>query len=65
MCCLYIYIYIVIGLNLFLASYRFDRPLLQVYRASLPLLGILGFGVLVITYVPWLTLGLLDLIGRQ
>ena len=54
-----------VGLNLFLASYRFDRPLLQVYRASLPLLGILGFGVLVITYVPWLTLGLLDLIGRQ
>ena len=53
-----------VGLNLFLASYRFDRPLLQVYRASVPLLVILGFGVLVITYVPWLTLGLLDWLGR-
>ena len=54
-----------VGLNLFLASYRFDRPLLAVYRASVPLLVILGIGVLVITYVPWLTLGLLELVGRQ
>ena len=53
-----------VGLNLFLASYRFDRPLLQVYRASVPFLIILGVGVLVITYVPWLTLGLLELFGR-
>jgi len=53
-----------VGLNLFLASYRFNRPLLQVYHASLPLLAILGFGVLVITYVPWLTVGLLEWLGR-
>ena len=32
---------------------------------SVPLLIILGIGVLVITYVPWLTLGLLELVGRQ
>ena len=54
-----------VGLNLFLASYRFDRPLLEVYRASVPLLVILGIGVLLITYVPWLTLGLLEIVGRQ
>lgn len=53
-----------VGLNLFLASYRFDRPLLDVYRASMPLLAILGFGVLIITYVPWLTLGLVEWLGR-
>ena len=53
-----------VGLNLFLASYRFDRPLLEVYRASVPLLAILGFGVLIITYVPWLTLGLVEWLGR-
>ena len=53
-----------VGLNLFLASYRFNRPLLQVYHASLPLLAILGFGVLVITYVPWLTMALLGWLGR-
>jgi TRAP-type C4-dicarboxylate transport system permease large subunit len=53
-----------VGLNLFLASYRFKRPLLDVALASLPMLGILGIGVLLITYVPWLTLGLLRLLGR-
>jgi TRAP-type C4-dicarboxylate transport system permease large subunit len=53
-----------VGLNLFLASYRFDRPLLEVYRASLPMLAILGFGVLLITYVPWLTTGIFSLLGR-
>ena len=30
----------------------------------LPMLFVLAFGVLVITYVPWLTLGLLELMGR-
>ena len=53
-----------VGLNLFLASYRFERPLLVVARAALPMLAILGFGVLLITYVPWLTTGLLWLLGR-
>ena len=33
---------------------------MEVYRASLPLLAILGLGVLIITYVPWLTLGLVE-----
>ena len=50
-----------VGLNLFLASYRFQRPLLEVYRASLPMLAILGIGVLLITYVPVLTTGLVAL----
>jgi tripartite ATP-independent transporter DctM subunit len=48
-----------VGLNLFLASYRFDRPLVEVFRAAVPLLIILGIGVLLITYVPWLTTCLL------
>lgn len=53
-----------VGLNLFLSSYRFGKPVMEVARASLPMLLILAFGVLVITYVPWLTLGLLDMMGR-
>ena len=53
-----------VGLNLFLASYRFERPLLQLYRASVPFLLILGLGVLLITYVPLLTTGLLAVFGR-
>jgi tripartite ATP-independent transporter DctM subunit len=53
-----------VGLNLFLASYRFKRPLLEVTRAALPMLAILGIGVLLITYVPSITLGLLRALGR-
>ena len=53
-----------VGLNIFLASYRFRRPVLEVCAAALPMMAILGIGVLVITYVPWLTTGLLALVGR-
>ena len=53
-----------VGLNIFLASYRFKRPVLEVCRAALPMMAILGIGVLVITYVPWLTTGLLGWLGR-
>ena len=48
-----------VGINIFLASYRFKRPVLEVCRAALPFMAILAVGVLVITYVPWLTTGLL------
>jgi tripartite ATP-independent transporter DctM subunit len=53
-----------VGINIFLASYRFKRPVLEVVRATLPFMAILGIGVLVITYVPWLTTGLLRMLGR-
>ncbi len=53
-----------VGINIFLASYRFKRPVLEVCRATLPFMAILGIGVLVITYVPWLTTGLLGWFGR-
>ncbi len=53
-----------VGLNILLASYRFKRPVLDVARSALPMAAILATGVLIITYVPWLTLGLLTLLGR-
>jgi C4-dicarboxylate transporter DctM subunit len=53
-----------VGINIFLASYRFRRPVLEVCRAALPMAAILGAGVLLITYVPWLTLGILHWFGR-
>jgi tripartite ATP-independent transporter DctM subunit len=53
-----------LGLNLLLASVRFKKPVLEVTWATLPMLGILAIGVLLITYVPWLTLGILHLMGR-
>lgn len=53
-----------VGLNILLASYRFKRPVLDVAYAALPMAVILGIGVLVITYVPVLTLGILEALGR-
>jgi C4-dicarboxylate transporter, DctM subunit len=53
-----------LGLNLLLASVRFKKPVLDVTWSTLPMLGILALGVLLITYVPWLTLGLLHWLGR-
>ncbi len=53
-----------VGLNLFLSSSRFKKPMTVLYRAVLPFLVILGIGVLLITYVPWMSLGLLRLLGR-
>ncbi|MCG6948996.1 MAG: TRAP transporter large permease subunit [Acidobacteria bacterium] len=47
-----------VGMNLFIASYRFERPVVQLYRATLPFLAILLLTVLVITYWPWLSLTL-------
>jgi tripartite ATP-independent transporter DctM subunit len=44
-----------VGMNLFLSSYRFGKPMPEVTRATLPMLGVLAVGVLLITYVPLLT----------
>lgn len=45
-----------VGMNLFIASYRFDKPVVLLYRAALPFLLILLACVLIITYMPWLSL---------
>ncbi len=49
------------GENLFLASYRFERSLSEVYRSTLPYTAIVLGAVLLITYVPGLTLWLVRL----
>jgi C4-dicarboxylate transporter DctM subunit len=49
-----------VGLNLFIASLRFEKPILSLYWASLPFLGILLLALLIITYVPALSLFLID-----
>jgi tripartite ATP-independent transporter DctM subunit len=53
-----------VGLNLFLSSSRFGKPMTQLYRHVLPFLAILGGGVLLITYVPELSLVLGKLLAR-
>jgi tripartite ATP-independent transporter DctM subunit len=44
-----------VGMNVFFASYRFGKPVLEVCRAVLPFLAVLLGGVLLVTYVPWLS----------
>jgi len=48
-----------VGLNLFIASYRFNKPIMHVYSATFPFLVILMLSVLMITYWPALSLWLL------
>lgn len=46
-----------VGMNLFLAAYRFDKPLPEVCRSTLPFILVLLGVVLLVTYVPELTIG--------
>ncbi len=41
-----------VGLNLFIASYRFKKPILFLYRSTIPFLIIMLFSLMVITFVP-------------
>ncbi len=47
-----------VGLNLFIASYRFDKPIMHVYAATFPFLLILLLSVILITFWPDLSLWL-------
>ena len=49
-----------IGMNLFIASYRFKRPIAELYQATLPFMVVLLIALLLITYIPDLSLFFLD-----
>ena len=49
-----------IGLNLFISSSRFNEPVIELYRAALPFLGLQLIGLLLITYVPGFSLFLVE-----
>lgn len=53
-----------VGLNLFLSASRFNKPLTALFRHVIPFLLIMALSVLLITYVPDLSLGILKLLGR-
>jgi tripartite ATP-independent transporter DctM subunit len=52
-----------VGMNLFLASFRFKRPLLEICSASLPFFLIMAAGVLIITFFPALSVGVVSVLG--
>ena len=45
-----------VGMNLFIASFRFNRPVMELYRATIPFFLILLACVIVITYWEGLSL---------
>ena len=49
-----------VGINLFISSFRFKKPMLELYKATLPYFFLLFAALLVITYVPTLSLFLVD-----
>ena len=51
-----------VGMNLFLAAFRFDKSLMRVARYAVPFLLILLVVVILVTYVPWLSIGVLNLL---
>ena len=49
-----------LGLNLFISSFRFDKPLVALYRVVLPFTAILAVGLGVVMYVPSIATVLVD-----
>ena len=49
-----------VGINLFISSFRFKKPVTELYKASMPFLFLLLIALLIITYVPALSLWLIE-----
>ena len=49
-----------VGINLFISGSKFEKPTLAIYKAVLPFLALRLIGLLLITYIPGLSLFLLD-----
>jgi len=54
-----------VGLNLFISSLRFGKPVFTVVRSIIPFVIILLIALMIITYVPDLSLWLVRLLGVQ
>jgi len=48
-----------IGMDLFIASYTFNKPVIKIVKNILPFLGVQSIILLLVTYIPWLTTALL------
>jgi TRAP-type C4-dicarboxylate transport system permease large subunit len=59
------YIHPPLGLNLFISNLRFKKSILQLSLAVLPFLAVLLIALIVITYVPELSLWLVNLFGKS
>ncbi|MBC7171263.1 MAG: TRAP transporter large permease subunit, partial [Polyangiaceae bacterium] len=53
-----------VGLNLFISSFRFGKPISQLYGAVMPYIGLLVFSLVLTTYIPVLSTGMASLYGE-
>ncbi len=54
-----------VGLNLFIASFRFNKPITQLYRSVVPFIGLLGLALIIVTYIPALSTWLPNMLETQ
>lgn len=54
-----------VGINLFISSIRFGKPVTYLYRAVMPFIGILFIALMIVTYVPGITTWVLDLVATD
>jgi TRAP-type C4-dicarboxylate transport system permease large subunit len=52
------------GMDLVVSSLAFNQPMTKMYRIALPFGLVMIASLLLITYVPWLSLGLLEFLGK-
>src|SRR5205823_4351185 len=52
-----------VGINLIIASFRFKQPATTLYRAALPFIAVTFTALMLITYVPKISLWLPDVMG--
>ncbi len=53
-----------VGINLFIASSRFEEPVVKLYKATLPFLALRLIVLLLITYISWFSLFIPDYFQR-
>ena len=54
-----------VGVNLFIASLRFETPIIRLYAVVLPFLLLLVLALMLITYMPDLSLWLVEISGKR
>jgi tripartite ATP-independent transporter DctM subunit len=52
-----------VGMNLFISCFRFKRSVIELYRAAIPFIIILLIGLMIITYIPQLSIGFVQYFG--
>jgi tripartite ATP-independent transporter DctM subunit len=53
-----------VGMNLFFSSLRFKQPLNEIWKTVIPFLFVIAIWVLLITYVPYITVSMANLLGN-